>query len=435
MATDRASMTLGWLVGRRIAAARVTSGESVRIIPTGGTYYVGVTSDTLSDYTGATTALTAGDAFPETVSDGDVYVYGDYEYRYNRGCSSASSWGTGILGISYAVEGTWGVRVLDASKTSYGKILSVINGKEVGALVRTFNGCNYLTESPEIPETIQSMWCAFASCDALKTPPVIPSGVTTMYSAFHGCPALEVPPIIPDGVTSLTYTFYGCTALKEPPAIPASVTSMDHTFRNCESLTTVPDLSNIVKCASLEYFLYGCDNITDISAFVIPEGVVSLDYAFSHSGVTNIAGLVIPSSVTTMKHTFSYTDITDISNLSIPEGVTDMHDTFFDTPVENISGFTIPSTVTTLTGIFAHCDSLGDVTGLTISGNIEYMTEAFFSCDNLTGTIHISAESILNFGGAFKNTVQPIVLTGTGTNTAILNSLASTANNGNVTVA
>lgn len=46
-------------------------------------YYVGVTSTTIGDYTGATAVYEAGDAFPETVSDGDVYVYGDYEYRYN----------------------------------------------------------------------------------------------------------------------------------------------------------------------------------------------------------------------------------------------------------------------------------------------------------------------------------------------------------------
>lgn len=52
-------------------------------IPEGGTYYVGVTSTQLGDYTGYTQKLEKGDEFPAISSPGDVYVYGDYEYRYN----------------------------------------------------------------------------------------------------------------------------------------------------------------------------------------------------------------------------------------------------------------------------------------------------------------------------------------------------------------
>ena len=43
------------------------------IIPAGGTYTIASTNEVLGE----------GDAFPETVANGDAYIFGDYEYKYN----------------------------------------------------------------------------------------------------------------------------------------------------------------------------------------------------------------------------------------------------------------------------------------------------------------------------------------------------------------
>lgn len=57
------------------------------IIPEGGTYYVGVTSNDLGDnynYSyNETSKYEAGQFFPKRPQTGDVYVYDGYEYRYN----------------------------------------------------------------------------------------------------------------------------------------------------------------------------------------------------------------------------------------------------------------------------------------------------------------------------------------------------------------
>ena len=103
-------------------------------VPKGATYYVGTTSKELGDYTGATATYTEGQAFPSEVQNGDIYVYGDYEYRYNQY----------TLGINWIDEtenplNGWGARVLDKTKSSYGEIITYINGKVVNCLKATFN--------------------------------------------------------------------------------------------------------------------------------------------------------------------------------------------------------------------------------------------------------------------------------------------------------
>lgn len=71
--------------------------EVSNTVPEGGTYYVGVTSITVGDYTGTTTTLTAGQKLPDTAKDGDVFVCGDYKYKYNSYffCEPNLYWRTG----------------------------------------------------------------------------------------------------------------------------------------------------------------------------------------------------------------------------------------------------------------------------------------------------------------------------------------------------
>ncbi len=153
------------------------------IIPEGGTYYAGVQYYGLGDYSTASATYTAGDEFPATVNDGDVYVYGDYEYRY--GCA----WDTGNEEWfkSRKNADSWGVRVLDANKTEYGVILSEINGILVTSLECTF---------------------AYTS---ITTAPVIPSSITTMYATFEGTSLTGEVEINATSLTNYEYCLYDTT--------------------------------------------------------------------------------------------------------------------------------------------------------------------------------------------------------------------------------
>jgi hypothetical protein len=58
------------------------------------------------------------------------------------------------------------------------------------------------------------------------------------------------------------------------------------------------------------------------------------------------------------------------------------------------------------------------------------MDRTFIGCTSLTGTIEINANPT-SYTNCFDGTTQPIVLTGSST---VLDKLAATATNGNVTV-
>ena len=135
-------------------------------IPEGGTYYTGVTTQYTGDYTGATSTLTAGDNFPETVSTGDVYVYGDYEYRYNYYKIDAGAWSkkTSLNG--------WSVVAIDKTKSSYGKILNSIQGKPIAGLNWCFSECRNATSidlSDLDTSNVKGMSGTFYYCSSLTS--------------------------------------------------------------------------------------------------------------------------------------------------------------------------------------------------------------------------------------------------------------------------
>ena len=125
------------------------------------------------------TVYNTGDNFPSTVNDGDVYMFGDYEYRYNE-ANHMGTWGP--------LNGGWGVDVIDDTKTSYGVILENINGQPVTMLCSTFWNCTKLTSAPKIPNSITNMYYAFRNCPLLTVKPNIHNSVTTVESdIFAGC--------------------------------------------------------------------------------------------------------------------------------------------------------------------------------------------------------------------------------------------------------
>ena len=214
------------------------------IIPEGGTYYVaggeGMTGDftgLTGDYTGATAVYTAGDEFP-TPTQGDVYVYGDYEYRYNKErdfIGGAAPW--------YNVElNGWSVVVRDITKTTYGNILLSINNKPIVSMLDTFIECDKLTKAPDIPETVTNLMYAFGGCKALQEAPTIPENVTSIHGMFSICSSLTTLPegfTIPNTVTDFGHCFYGCTLLTGTIEVNANITDRQY-YDMCFTGTTKP---------------------------------------------------------------------------------------------------------------------------------------------------------------------------------------------------
>ena len=231
--------------------------KNIAPIPDGAIYYRGVTSENPGDYTGATQIYTAGQKFPDNVIDGDVYVYGDYEYRFNQyfyiPTSTVSRW--------YSFNSnSWGVRVLDTTKEHYGTILPSINEYPITNMSSTFKGCNSMIESPKIPDTITNMQCAYTGCSALIKAPILPNGVVTITEAFSYCTSLKTTPEIPQSVDSMSYTFAGCTSLTTATTIPENVGSLNGTFRDCTSLSgliTINKSSIHASYAELNFCFWG----------------------------------------------------------------------------------------------------------------------------------------------------------------------------------
>jgi hypothetical protein len=87
-----------------------------------------------------------------------------------------------------------------------------------------------------------------------------------------------------------------------------------------------------------------------------------------------------------------------------------------------------PESVTSLEYAFAYCFALTQAS--TIPGSVTNMDGTFVACSALTGSIVINATPA-SYLSCFASTTQPIVLNGSST---VLNELAATGNNGNVTV-
>ena len=170
--------------------------------------------------------------FPETVQNGDIYIYGDYQYVYNKYYKGS----TGEWVIDETQAG-WGVRVRDGLKTNYGTILTTINGKDITSLRGTFYKCESLTTAPAIPSTVKIMIGTFVENKSLVTAPTIPNGVINMSSTFSKCSSLKEVPEIPNTVENMISTFNQCTSLTDAPIIPDSVKNMFQTFFKCTSLT------------------------------------------------------------------------------------------------------------------------------------------------------------------------------------------------------
>ena len=174
-------------IGGSVNAGGETGGTPVvrETIPAGGTYYKGVVfneEEWILDFTNAT-EYTGGQEFPE-LAVGDVYKYGDYIYGYGVYYTACD----GNAG-TYNTDG-WCVGVQNTEKSSYGEILTRINGLDVTNMIQTYGYCTNIDTVPVIPETITNMDYAFVG-SSIKTAPDIPANVTSMSATFSMCYELD----------------------------------------------------------------------------------------------------------------------------------------------------------------------------------------------------------------------------------------------------
>ena len=277
------------------------------MVPLGCTYYTGITTTTVGNYSSATKVYQSGEKLPcgYEPTYRDVLVPPDYEYRFGH-YSQVTSW------QSSDIRG-WGVRCLDTTKKSYGKIFDNIVGKPLVFMTNAFKGCSAMEVAPQIPKTTIRFAETFAGCSSLTKAPSIPSGVThmggtfngctklqtyvgnlgsigdmsgykipntvtTMHGAFSGCSSIVYAPEIPEGVISIQSTFDHCSSLVAAPTIPNSVINMYGAFSWCTSLTKAPNLENLTNLENMAYTFNYCTALTD--APVIPACVTNMEGTF-----------------------------------------------------------------------------------------------------------------------------------------------------------
>lgn len=347
-----------------------------------GTYYEGVTSTTLGNYAGATNTHTNSSNFPSAPSTGDVYVCGDYEYRYNMVWDGSkwttfaefNSYLTSEAGLSYDLDEGWGVRVRSNSKTSYGVILDSICGKPVNNLVSTFNMCTSMTAAPTLPSGVTYLINTFSVCLQMSDAR-IPSGVTTIgYGAFAFTRITNIS--IPIGVTSIDkLAFTGCSSIQSF-FIPKNVASIAP-----YSLSGLASLEGFTIDASNPYY-----NVVD--GVIYTEDMKTL--MLCPSGKTGET-FTIPSHVTTIGECAF--DACDFTNIYIPDSVIVIEDDAF-ADCENLISITIPDSVVAIgTTAFSSCGSLKTVV---IGKSVETMDNSFYMCDYIERVYYTGSEEDWN---------------------------------------
>ncbi len=339
------------------------------VIPMGATY-------TKADGT----VLKAGEDFPENVTNGDSYIYGDLEYRYNY-YFNGTSWA-----INDRQKG-WAVNAIDKTKSTY-TVLDSINGVNVTKLFYTFESCRNL-KSLTLPSTISEISNrSFRYCVKLENID-IPNNVSKIgQEAFVGCESL-VSIHIPENVSVFSSTVISnCPNLKEisvdannayfssvdgvlynktittliryPAAkvgssfiVPATVKNISdsacisadfeildlpdnltsigqYAFRDCQNLKTVTFGENsILTEIPLKCFQH-CPNLVNIT---LPDSIISIgELAFQEN---KISEMIIPNGVTVIQ-TRTFENCRNMSRVVIPAGVTSIENSAFF----NCSGLT-----------------------------------------------------------------------------------------------
>ena len=307
-----------------------------------------------------------------------------------------------------------------------------------------FYGCASMKNAPNIPEGVFSVDHAFFDCESMQDAPHLPSSLTEMGNAFMGCKSMIGTPNIPEGIWDLSNTFTGCESMLVAPEIPYGVTYMYSAFHGCHSLKTAPVLPDSVT--DISYAFSNCLSLTTIPE--LPDSIIEMCGAFSSCSALEIAP-EIPAGVTDILGTFEQCISLRVAP-DIPDGVTNMTRAFADC-FELEAAPKIPSSVTHLGEAFRNCFKITEPPKLPdgvlylyntfygcsrlthapeIPASVIHLADTFNGCTALTGEIIIHA-SPEYYDNCFSGTRLAITLRG---ESMILEDLAATAENGNVTV-
>ena len=197
---------------------------------------------------------------PEAVSEGDIYIYKDFLYKYSSS-NDGGGWRVYLATTSNGVTGyVSDYSVTSKTESEYSIILESINGVKVTSLKQTFSGCSEMVVAPNLPNGIVNMEDTFTDCKKLAIAPLLPESVTNIAWAFNGCTSLTSVQNLPSEITNMNGTFSGCTLLTNVPLIPSKVVNMTSTFRNCTSLITVSFIPSSVT--KLYGTFYNCTSLT-----------------------------------------------------------------------------------------------------------------------------------------------------------------------------
>lgn len=267
-------------------------------IPTGGWYYVGLTSTDLTYDKDATAAYTKGDAFP-TPQVGDVYKYREYIYKYGYE-NDGTQWVPATCGTS------WGVAVIDNTQTDYEEPIIEINGEKITCyahlfqnntdilsgvafhnetthLTETYSGCSMLIDFEVLPTSAVEFVRMFEGCSAILKAPKLHEGIISIEGMFDGCSNLAKPPQLPSTLKNMDYAFNGCTILEYVPPIPEGVESMNYAFAECDEITSANTIPALVQSA--QGLFKGCDKLRGTIA-INATGLVSYDGMFEDCAKT-----------------------------------------------------------------------------------------------------------------------------------------------------
>ena len=266
------------------------------IIPEGATYFSAAENKT----------YVAGEEMP-LFSQGDIYAYNDYEYRYNMvGSEDGKFHESDISG--------WSVYAINDLE-HYDRVLSKINGKNLVNMDYTFisSPVKTLSSNFRIPSTVTSLHSTFEFSRITVLPQnfKIPEGVKDMSTMFYFSDISELPAsfTIPNTVTEMYNCFYGCLSLKKLPD--------DFTLsNNCKNLDSVFQLSGLKALPENFTIPYGVTSINDIFA----EGYSLAEIPINFS---------VPKTVTDMSRAFQ--GILFTGNITINCNPLDLRDCFADT--------------------------------------------------------------------------------------------------------
>jgi|GEM_PF-826603 len=278
-----------------VSAEDATSSEEADTryaVPAGATYIT---------VTGAKYA--AGERVPAAAQVGDTLITEDYTYfcgYLNASESKTEPNSAANMTLSELKATTWSVRANDTTKATFSDVLSTINGQNISSAAFAFYGCENITTSPRLPNTVTSLKKTFSGCTKLTEVTNFPSDITNLDYAFFDCTSLTSIPTIPDSVVTMDKTFYSCEGLTSIPNLPASLKALQATFAYCYNLTAVPTIPSGVESMSSSFL--DCHKLKTVPN--IPYGVGYMAQAFSGcKSLTTVPK--IPRSVTNLDGTFS----------------------------------------------------------------------------------------------------------------------------------